>query len=496
MYGAFVKLLNMSAASAILIGVVLVLRMVFRKLPKKYLCVLWLFVALRLCCPFMLSSSLSVFNHIGAYHNGQLEYVRYNEKTEKPTLEIPAAMLQRAGDGPTVTFFAAKLYLPTVMTLWSIGAALMLLYAAVSFLHIQRRTRERILYRGNIYLCDRVPSPFVLGLVKPKIYLPSDIAEEQINCVIAHERTHIRRGDHWWKSLGFLLLSIHWFNPMVWVGYLFFCRDMELACDEAVISALDAAQKQTYSRALLACSMPRGFITACPLAFGEIGVKQRIKSILNYREPAKYAFGAALAICLVLAAVFLTNPVRVGDYMKVTSYESNTFGEQGASIQLHTGTFVQNVTIHAELWENGTCTQSIPLTLPADTKKCSLLSSTSSAMQAPLPSALRFWPSHPPGKKAMVPLSFCRSRAICWTAWIGRVIRPSICPKTPKFCSAPCSSTTATAASSSSRSTIRILGTAPTGFKSRNVPFSFGCPPSKQNIRLSAFHETEPPASA
>lgn len=372
MYGAFVKLLNMSAASAILIGVVLVLRMVFRKLPKKYLCVLWLFVALRLCCPFMLSSSLSVFNHIGAYHNGQLEYVRYNEKTEKPILEIPAALLKSAGDGPTVTFSAAKLYLPTVMTLWSIGAALMLLYAAVSFLHIQRRTRERILYRGNIYLCDHVPSPFVLGLVKPKIYLPSDIAEEQINCVIAHERTHLRRGDHWWKSLGFLLLSIHWFNPMVWVGYLFFCRDMELVCDEAVISALDAAQKQTYSRALLACSMPRGFITACPLAFGEIGVKQRIKSILNYRKPAKYAFGAALAICLVLAAVFLTNPVRVGDYMKVTSYESNTFGEQGASIQLHTGTFVQNVTIHAELWENGTCTQSIPLTLPADTKKVQL----------------------------------------------------------------------------------------------------------------------------
>lgn len=372
MYGAFVKLLNMSAASAILIGVVLVLRMVFRKLPKKYLCVLWLFVALRLCCPFMLSSSLSVFNHIGAYHNGQLEYVRYNEKTEKPILEIPAALLKSAGDGPTVTFSAAKLYLPTVMTLWSIGAALMLLYAAVSFLHIQRRTRERILYRGNIYLCDHVPSPFVLGLVKPKIYLPSDIAEEQINCVIAHERTHIRRGDHWWKSLGFLLLSIHWFNPMVWVGYLFFCRDMELACDEAVISAMAAAQKQAYSRALLACSMPRGFIAACPLAFGEIGVKQRIKSILNYRKPAKYAFVAALAICLVLAAVFLTNPVRVGDYMKVTSYESNTFGEQGASIQLHTGTFVQNVTIHAELWENGTCTQSIPMNLPANTKKVKL----------------------------------------------------------------------------------------------------------------------------
>lgn len=372
MYSAFVTLLNMSAASAILIGVVLVLRLVFRKLPKKYLCVLWLFVALRLCCPFMLSSSLSVFNHIGAYHNGQLEYVRYNGKTEKPTLEIPAAMLQRAGDGPTVTFSAAKLYLPTVMTIWAAGAALMLLYAAVSFLHIQKRTRERILYRGNIYLCDRVPSPFVLGLVKPKIYLPSDIAEEQINCVIAHERTHIRRGDHWWKSLGFLLLSIHWFNPMVWVGYLFFCRDMELACDEAVISAMDSAQKQAYSKALLACSMPRGFITACPLAFGEIGVKQRIKSIANYRKPAKYAFGAALAICLVLAAVFLTNPIRVGDYIKLTHYQSNPFQAQSATIQLHTGTFVQTVTVHAELWENGSCTQSASLDVPAGTEKLQL----------------------------------------------------------------------------------------------------------------------------
>lgn len=372
MYSAFVKLLNMSAASAILIGVVLVLRLAFRKLPKKYLCVLWLFVALRLCCPFMLSSTLSVFNHIGAYHNGQLEYVRYNEKMEKPTLEIPAAMLQRAGDGPTVTFSAAKLYLPTIMTIWAAGTALMLLYAAVSFLHIQRRTRERILYRGNIYLCDHVPSPFVLGLVKPKIYLPSDIAEEQINCVIAHERTHIRRGDHWWKSLGFLLLSIHWFNPMVWVGYLFFCRDMELACDEAVISAMDDPQKQAYSRALLACSMPRGFITACPLAFGEIGVKQRIKSILNYRKPAKYAFGAALAVCLILAAVFLTNPIRVGDYIKLTHYQSNPFQAQSATIQLHTGTFVQTVTVHAELWENGNCTQSVPLEIPAGTKKIQL----------------------------------------------------------------------------------------------------------------------------
>ena len=361
MYGAFVKLLNMSAASAILIGVVLVLRMVFRKLPKKYLCVLWLFVALRLCCPFMLSSSLSVFNHIGAYHNGQLEYVRYNEKTEKPTLEIPAAMLQRAGDGPTVTFFAAKLYLPTVMTLWSIGAALMLLYAAVSFLHIQRRTRERILYRGNIYLCDRVPSPFVLGLVKPKIYLPSDIAEEQINCVIAHERTHIRRGDHWWKSLGFLLLSIHWFNPMVWVGYLFFCRDMELACDEAVISALDAAQKQTYSRALLACSMPRGFITACPLAFGEIGVKQRIKSILNYRKPAKYAFGAALAICLDMPELVQTSLnlgiAKLGDRFTATfSVRSSVNAEKEGLItklkelaDFYNGTYSQSGTYPA--WE-------------------------------------------------------------------------------------------------------------------------------------------------
>ena len=372
MYTAFIKLLNMSAASAILIGVVLVLRLVFRKLPKKYLCILWLLVALRLCCPFTLSSSLSVFNHIGPYHNGQIEYVRYNGKTEKPVAEIPAAMLQNAGDGPTVTFSTAKLYLPTIMDIWAVGAALMLLYAAVSYVHIRRRTREHILYQDNLYFCDHIPSPFVLGLVHPKIFLPSDISETQIPSVAAHERTHIRRLDHWWKSLGFLLLSIHWFNPLVWAAYALFCRDMELACDEQVIAGMDDAQKQAYSRALLACSVPKGFITACPLAFGEIGVKQRIKSILNYRKPTKYALPAALAICILIAAVFLTNPIRVGDYMKLTHYQRNPLQAQAATIQLHTGTFVQTVTIHAELWENGNCTQSASLDIPAGTKKLQL----------------------------------------------------------------------------------------------------------------------------
>ena len=373
MYSAFVTLLNMSAASAILIGVVILLRLIFRKLPKKYICVLWLFVALRLCCPFTLSSGLSVFNHVGVFHNGQLEYVRYNQKSEKPMAEISYFAATPTDDGPTATLHTPNVYLPTAMGICAGGACVMLLYAAVSYARVRRRTKESIPYESNIYFCDRIPSPFVLGLVQPRIYLPSDMRGKHMEPVIAHERAHIARLDPWWKLLGFLLLSVHWFNPMVWVAYGLFCRDMEFACDEQVIRDMPPADKQAYSKALLACSVPGRFITACPLAFGEASVKQRIKSILNYRKPTFRAVLAAIVICLAVAACFLTNPVRVGDYMKLKSYHNTPFDPpQTADIQLHTSAFNTAVTIHAELWENGTCTQSIPLDIPQGTKNVRL----------------------------------------------------------------------------------------------------------------------------
>ena len=313
MYSAFVKLLNMSAASGILIVAVIGLRFLLRKVPKKYICILWALVALRLVCPITISSSLSVFNHVGTYHpdNGQIEYIQYNEKTEKPMGEIPlVGSTISSPDGPTVEYHTPNFYLPTAMGIWAVGMAAMLLYAAVSYFRIRRRTRESVRLRRNIYLCDRIPTPFILGMLRPRIFLPSELTQEQIRSVVAHERAHIARLDHWWKPIGFLLLCIHWFNPLVWIAYGLLCRDIELACDEKVIQNMTATQKQAYSEVLLSCSLPRKFITACPVAFAEVGVKERILRILTFRKPTVWVMLAAIIVCILVAVCFLTNPVK------------------------------------------------------------------------------------------------------------------------------------------------------------------------------------------
>ncbi|MGM9601878.1 MAG: M56 family metallopeptidase [Faecousia sp.] len=374
MYSAFVKLLNMSAASAVLIAAVLVLRFFLRKVPKKYICILWAFVALRLICPVSFSSRASVYNHVGTYRpaNGQIEYIQYNEKTEKPMGEIPFATTQATSDGPTMTVHRPNFYLPTAMLIWAVGMAGMLLYAAISYYRIWKRTRESIPYKRNLYLCDRIPTPFILGMVKPRIFLPSDMTEEQIRSVVAHERAHIARRDHWWKPFGFLLLSIHWFNPLVWVAYGLLCRDIELACDEKVIANMSSPQKQAYSAVLLSCSMPRGFITACPLAFGEVGVKQRIQGILNYKKPSFWVILVTLLICLAVGVGFLTNPERKGDYLIVKSSQTKPTKPQTAEFKINTGTFIHTTTIYTELWRNGVCEKSVPLQLPETVKKIRL----------------------------------------------------------------------------------------------------------------------------
>ena len=313
MYSAFVKLLNMSAASGILIAAVIGLRFLLRKVPKKYICILWALVALRLICPVTISSSLSVFNHVGTYHpdNGQIGYIQYNGKTEKPMGEIPlVGSTISSPDGPTVEYHTPNFYLPTAMGIWAVGMAAMLLYAAISYSRIRWRTRESIRFRRNIYLCDRIPTPFILGMLRPRIFLPSDLSQEQIRSVVAHERAHIARLDHWWKPLGFLLLSIHWFNPLVWIAYGLLCRDIELACDEKVIQNMTASQKQAYSEVLLSCSLPRKFITACPVAFAEVGVKERIQRVLTFRKPTVWVMLAAIIVCILVAVCFLTNPVK------------------------------------------------------------------------------------------------------------------------------------------------------------------------------------------
>jgi len=191
---------------------------------------------------------------------------------------------------------------------WVIGMGIMVLYALVSWAVVRLRVREAAREEKNIWVCDRIGSPFILGIFLPRIYLPSDMAEEDKPYVLAHERAHLNRRDHWWKPLGFALLAVHWFNPLVWLAYILLCRDIELACDERVIRQMGEGSKKPYSEALINCSVPRRMIAACPVAFGETGVKGRIKSVLNYKKPAFWIILVAVLVCIAVAVCFLTDP--------------------------------------------------------------------------------------------------------------------------------------------------------------------------------------------
>lgn len=366
MYTAFVKLLNMSAASGVLIAVVIALRFLLRRIPKKYICILWAIVALRLACPVSISSPVSAYNYLGsgAESSGQVEYIHYNGKSEKPKAELTIPLpTEPVGESTPAAEPAVKdVYIPTMMGIWAAGVAAMLAYAAVSYWRVRMQVRESIprdgrQYRQKIYLCDHIPSPFILGIIRPKIYLPSNLDGQQQRSVIAHERAHIARLDHLWKPLGFLLLSVHWFNPLVWVGYGLLCRDIEMACDEKVIEKMSPEQKQIYSTVLLTCSMPRKAITACPLAFGESGVKERVRGILNYRRPSFWVVLVSVLLCLILAVSFLSNPLRTEDYLRLREEGMTASQRYTYSFAMRTGRTVKRPVLTAELWQKGTLMQ-------------------------------------------------------------------------------------------------------------------------------------------
>ncbi|MCI5620592.1 MAG: M56 family metallopeptidase [Lachnospiraceae bacterium] len=320
MYAVFVKLLNMSIAAGILALAIMLLRLCLKKAPKKYICILWAFVALRLLCPIGFTSSLSVFNllHTGT-ESGQVQYFAYNGKSEKPELlfDVPALVDDNEStDSMTVGTHTSDLYLPVAMCIWLCGVSLMLATALISYVRLKEKVSVSIPWKEtvqtvqtqNIYVCDEISSPFILGVVKPRIYLPSGMTEETQKHVIAHESTHLQRHDHWWKPMGYILLSIYWFNPVLWIAYILLCRDIEAACDEKVIMDMDKENIVGYSEALLACALRRKMITACPVAFGETNVKGRVKHVLNYKKPAICLVALSVLVCVVVAVCFLTNP--------------------------------------------------------------------------------------------------------------------------------------------------------------------------------------------
>lgn len=368
----FLKLLNMSIAAGWLILAVIVMRQFLRKAPRWLCCVLWAIVAVRLICPFSPESPFSLIPSVETISPAAVQYTRglvnYSERDSEANSGIfvmdnvldseTNSVIPAMGNTPNLGVSSGTLAFDSTLNpvidsgspdinnilnpmisesfapapgdsvnplyvwtfvgsiIWIIGLTVMLGYACFSFIGLRRKVREAVRLRDNIWLCDTVKSPFILGVIRPKIYLPSDIGvssgidEEQIKYILAHEEAHLQRRDHWWKALGYLLLAVYWFQPLVWAAYILLCRDIELACDEKAIRDMDIEGKKSYSNALVTCSMQRRMVTACPLAFGEIGVKERVRTVLHYRKPAFWAVAVAICVCAAVALCFLTNPRR------------------------------------------------------------------------------------------------------------------------------------------------------------------------------------------
>ena len=307
----FLKLLDMSVSASWLILAVIAARLLLRNAPKSVRCILWALVALRLACPVSIPSPVSLAPQAPA-----VEQILMERQVAIPR-QIPRLGTQ-GGVTPDNTESAkpespsASVRLTEIFSaVWLAGVSAMLLYALAGFLRLRRTVSASLPTGGNLWICDDIPAPFILGILRPRVYLPSNLDEAQARYVIAHETAHLRHYDHFWKPLGYALLSVYWFHPLVWVAYILFCRDLELACDERVVREMKLSERAAYSQALLDCSRERGSVAACPLAFGETGVKTRVKAVLNYRKPTFWIVIVSVIVCAVVAVCFMTSPTTI-----------------------------------------------------------------------------------------------------------------------------------------------------------------------------------------
>ena len=306
----FLKIINMSISASWLVLAVLILRFVLKKAPKWINVLLWGIVAIRLICPFSFESTLSLIP--------SAETIPLNIGMDTtPTINSGISAINNAVNpiisqsntpmaGASVNLL--QITIGIYEYIWIFGMIALALYTAISYWRLHRKVDTAVRYKDNIFQSENVSSPFVFGIIKPRIYLPFKMNGQDLEHVVAHEHAHIRRKDHWWKPFGFLLLTIHWFNPLMWMAYVLLCRDIELACDEKVIKELGNEQRGDYTQALVACSVNRRMIAACPLTFGEVGIKERVKSVMNYKKPALWVIIIAVIVCVGVAVCFLTNP--------------------------------------------------------------------------------------------------------------------------------------------------------------------------------------------
>lgn len=306
----FIKAINMSISAGWIVLAIFFLRLVLKRAPKWVIVLMWSIVGIRLICPYSIESVFSLIPSATTVSPEIMLERNPHINSGIPIINnaVNPVISSSFEPDPIASANPLQILIPVMSIVWVTGIAAMLIYSIISYIIIKNRVVTAIKYCDNIFQCETVVSPFVLGIFKPKIYLPFDISDKNIEYVIAHENAHIMRKDHLWKPIGFLLLSIYWFNPLIWFAYILLCRDIELACDEKVVKSFDNIQKADYSQALLVCSVNRKLISACPLAFGEVGVKSRIKSVLNYKKPAFWVIIVSFLLSIVLAICFLTNP--------------------------------------------------------------------------------------------------------------------------------------------------------------------------------------------
>ncbi|MBE6564945.1 MAG: hypothetical protein E7655_06710 [Ruminococcaceae bacterium] len=313
----FQTLLNMALAAGWLVPMVILLRLLLKKAPRWIVCLLWAMVGLRLMMPVTFESDFSLIPSAETLP-ADIGYA------QTPVIESGFASLDEAinptfserfaPQDETASVNPIQIWMFVFQIVWQVGVVCMLLYALISYLRLRRRVRVCLPLGESVYASDGIATPFILGMLRPRIYLPSALVGEGSETlqshVLAHERAHLKRGDHLWKPLAFALLTVYWFHPLFWVAYILFCRDIEAACDEKVIRAMDDVSRKSYSRALLACSIGenRLRLSACPLAFGEVGVKKRIEGVLHYKKPAFWLICLAVLVCAVAAVCFLTDP--------------------------------------------------------------------------------------------------------------------------------------------------------------------------------------------
>ena len=332
MESVFVELLNMSFTASLVVLAVVILRLIFRRVPKWIHCTMWVLVAFRLICPFSIESEFSVMpsENIVSQSVASSEVSRQTvtgnigvaDNSEKISPEVGGDSDEQESPQQSVTprielikpkRSVKQNILHYSAYVWIIGLVVIAVYGVVSYVILRRRVSEAVRLRDNIYQCDRIASPFMMGIIRPKIYLPFSLSEQNMGYVIAHEQAHIRRRDNLTKIFAFALTAVYWFNPIIWLAYVLLCRDIELACDESVIRGKDTAVRKAYSTALLECSADNSmkFIyNASPVAFGEIGVKQRVVNVIKNKKTAIWVVCAAVAACVVAAVVLLTNPER------------------------------------------------------------------------------------------------------------------------------------------------------------------------------------------